>query len=173
MKLIVFPGNPGRQYEKTRHNLPWMVLENHAKRNNLIWKKKFNALWCKSHEGKAILLKPETFVNNTGQSVQPAAAFFKIPPDDIMVLHDEIELPFGKILLKHGGGAGGHNGLRSIIHSLGTNSFPRMRLGVSRPSRGDVASYVLGRFSPEEEAELPDFINNAEETLSEWLFKSS
>ena len=159
MKLIVFPGNPGKQYEKTRHNLPRMVLKAFTLNKQVTWKKKFNALWAKdtSNGETVVLLKPEVFMNNTGKSVQSAAAFFKIPPSEIFVLHDDIELPFGYVSLKKGGGAAGHNGLRSIIQILGSSDFYRIRLGISRPEREKVASYVLGRFSQEEEAELSLF----------------
>ncbi len=174
MKCIVFPGNPGKQYEKTRHNLPQMVLETFIGNKNPVWKKKFNALWTKIQDGEktAILLKPEVFMNNTGKSVQSAAAFFKIGIEDIIVLHDDIELPFGHFALKKGGGAAGHNGLRSIIQTMGSKNFYRLRLGVSRPARGTVASYVLGRFTPEEEAELPDFTRAASDYLSEHFRES-
>lgn len=167
MNLIVFPGNPGKQYEKTRHNLPRMVLDTFIRDKNPIWKKKFNALWAKDTVGTEdiILLKPEVFMNNTGSSVQSAAAFFKVPAENIFVLHDDIELPFGYYTLKKGGGAAGHNGLRSIIKSLGTSDFFRIRLGISRPGREKVASYVLGKFSGEEEAELPDFTAAAADFL--------
>ncbi len=159
MKLIVFPGNPGKQYEKTRHNLPRMVLNTFTRGKYSTWKKKFNALWTKEtvETESIVLLKPEVFMNNTGKSVQSAAAFFKVQTKNIIVLHDDIELPFGYYALKKGGGAAGHNGLRSIIQSLGTNDFFRIRLGISRPGREKVAAYVLGRFSSEEEAELHDF----------------
>ncbi len=174
MKCIIFPGNPGKQYKKTRHNLPQRVLETYLQNKTPGWKKKFNALWTKIQDGNktAILLKPEVFMNNTGKSVQSAAAFFKISVKDIVVLHDDIELPFGQVALKNGGGAAGHNGLRSIIQTLGSRDFYRIRLGVSRPAKGTVASYVLGRFTPEEEAELPDFILSASVFLSQYLRES-
>ncbi len=175
MKLLVFPGNPGRQYEKTRHNLPWMVLDTFLEGRNLPWKTKFNARWCSLQEGgeKTVLLKPRTFMNLTGKSVQSAAAFFKIPAGQIMVLHDDLELNFGFLSIKKGGGTGGHNGLRSITSSLGSKDFYRLRMGISRPARQAPASYVLDRFSREEEAELPDLLNAASKILDLWITKEA
>ncbi len=168
MNCIVFPGNPGKQYEKTRHNLPFRVLQAFTRGKNPVWKKKFNALWTKipAGSGTVLLLKPEVFMNNTGKSVQGAVSFFKIKTEDILVLHDDIELPFGTFALKKGGGSGGHNGLRSITQHIGSADYSRLRLGISRPRHGSVASYVLGRFSPEEEAALPDFILSVVEFLN-------
>ncbi len=163
MKMIVFPGNPGKTYEKTRHNLPWMVLDECAGKYDLVWKNKFNGVWSSVNSAgeKTILLKPLTFVNLSGKSVQSAAAFFKLKPGDITVVHDDIELDYGSVVLKSGGGTAGHNGLRSIVKAMGSSNFRRIRLGISRPKRGDVSSHVLGRFSVEEEAELPRFLKKA------------
>lgn len=171
MKLIVFPGNPGKQYERTRHNLPWMALDTFLEGKNLLWKTKFNARWCSLQEKgeKTVLLKPQTFMNLTGKSVQNAAAFFKITAGQIMVLHDDLELDFGFLSIKKGGGAGGHNGLRSITSSLGSKDFYRLRMGISRPKRQQPASYVLDRFSREEEAELPYFLKEASAILDMWV----
>ena len=173
--MIIFPGNPGRQYERTRHNLPWMALDTFSEGRNLMWKSKFNGKWSSVQEGgeKTILLQPLTFMNLTGKSVQNAAAFFKIKTEDILVLHDDLELPFGFLALKKGGGAGGHNGLRSIASNLGGNGFCRLRMGISRPGRQSPASYVLDRFSREEEAELPDFLNAVCRITEEWITGSS
>ncbi len=112
-----------------------------------------------------IFLKPEVYMNNTGKCVQSAVSFFKIPVEHIIVLHDDIELPFGTVTLKKGGGSAGHNGLRSITQHLGSNAYYRMRLGIGRPRKAAVASYVLGRFSPEEEPLLPDFITRVINSL--------
>ncbi len=171
MKLIVFPGNPGKQYEKTRHNIAWRVLDHIQEDKNLVWKKKFNALWVMFtvKDEKIVLLKPEVFMNNTGKSVQSASAFFKISADSVTVIHDDIELPFGYFVFKKDGGAGGHNGLRSIAQSLGSENFYRLRLGISRPGKEQVASYVLSRFSKAEEAELPDFVRKSADILEEWI----
>lgn len=157
--LFSFLGNPGSQYRKTRHNFAWLVLENCSFFPDLSWKSKFKsdtALLEYPGENRKVFLKPKTFMNNSGECVQEAAGYYKIPPAEILVVHDDVELPFGRFALRLGGGLAGHNGLRSVAERLGTREFYRLRLGVGRPARGDTASYVLGRFSPQEEAEMED-----------------
>lgn len=151
-----------------------MVLETFQKGKNLLWKTKFNGSWSSIGEGneRAVLLKPMTFMNLTGKSVQSAAVFFKVSPKDILVLHDELELPFGFLSLKSGGGTGGHNGLRSIESGIGSREFARLRIGISRPQRQQPASYVLGRFTREEEAELPDILAKASGLVEAWINSS-
>ena len=160
IKMVVFAGNPGREYEKTRHNIGWMVLDAFAESSNFNWKKKFNGQWTDFFSGtdKIIFLKPDTFMNNTGKSVQAAAHFFKIKPEEIIIIHDDLELGFEKIVLKRGGGTGGHNGLRSMNQHLGISEYFRLRLGIGRPVHGSVSSFVLGRFNPDEEIGLQTFI---------------
>lgn len=167
IKMVVFAGNPGREYEKTRHNIGWMVLDVISGSDSLIWKKKFNGQWTDYFVGtnKIIFLKPETFINNTGKSVQAAAHFFKIKPEEILLIHDDLELKFEKIVLKKGGGTGGHNGLRSMNQHLGTSEYYRLRLGIDRPVHGSVSSFVLGRFNPDEEIGLQTFIPQASTIL--------
>jgi peptidyl-tRNA hydrolase, PTH1 family len=167
IKMVVFAGNPGKEYEKTRHNIGWMVLNSFTGSGSFNWKKKFNGQWTDyySGTGKIILLKPETFINNTGKSVQAAAHFFKLKPEEIIIIHDDLELKFGKIVYKKGGGTGGHNGLRSINTHLGTSEYYRLRLGISRPVHGSVSSFVLGRFTIDEEISLQSILVKA----SAWL----
>ncbi len=135
------------------------------------WQKKFKGscgdytVGSAADRRKVLLLRPETYMNLSGTSVQPAAAFYKLRPEEIIVAHDEIDLPYGTVSVRRGGGLGGHNGLRSIAGTLGTNEFARLRIGVGRPSRGDVSSYVLGRFSPEEEPLLEGILTGASELL--------
>ncbi len=171
IKMVVFTGNPGREYEKTRHNIAWMVLNSFTGSNIFVWKKKFNGQWTDYYAGtnKIIFLKPETFMNNTGKSVQAAAHFFKIKPEEILILHDDLELDFEKVVLKKGGGTGGHNGLRSMNQHLGTSEYYRLRLGIGRPVHGSVSSFVLGRFTPEEEIGLSVFIPKAVSVLEDIL----
>ncbi|MDA3940086.1 MAG: aminoacyl-tRNA hydrolase [Spirochaetia bacterium] len=171
IKMTVFVGNPGKEYEKTRHNIGWMVLDALAGSVGLNWKKKFNGQWTDYSVGsnKIIFLKPETFVNNTGKSAQAAAHFFKIKPEEIILVHDDLELDFEKIVLKKGGGTGGHNGLRSMNQHLGTSEYYRLRLGISRPVHGSVSSHVLGRFSPDEEIGLQTFVPRAVEVFEDIL----
>ncbi|QEN09891.1 aminoacyl-tRNA hydrolase [Oceanispirochaeta crateris] len=152
MKLLVFTGNPGLQYKETRHNAAWLCLESFDKKYSPGWTEKFISRMVDIRiEGKQIRLQqPLCFMNKTGESVRKAMDFFHLAPEEILVIHDELELPFGTIQLRFGGGLGGHNGLRSLKQHLGTEEFYRLRFGISRPSRGDVASWVLSRFSAEE-----------------------
>ena len=153
--MIVFLGNPGIQYRLTRHNVGFMVCDKVLKLmgESSSWQTKFHALFIKC--GPCVLLKPQTFMNESGVSVQEASKFFGIAPSDILVVHDDIELPFGEVRRQLGGGMGGHNGLRSVRQHLGTDAFCRLRIGVGRPSGGmQVADYVLARFSPLEEKQL-------------------
>ncbi|MCU0680791.1 MAG: aminoacyl-tRNA hydrolase [Polyangiaceae bacterium] len=162
MLLVVGLGNPGKSYEDTRHNVGFAVVDALARAANADpWRDKFSASLARGRVGTTdlALLKPQTFMNLSGQSVQPAAAFFKVPAASVLIVHDELDLPFGDLRLKLGGGHAGHNGLRSIIERMGTPDFGRLRVGIGRPPpgfRGDVASYVLSRFDPVERASLGD-----------------
>ena len=171
LKMVVFAGNPGREYEKTRHNIGWMVLNEIPGSDSFNWKKKFNGWWTDFYSGtnKIIFLKPETFMNNIGKSVQAAAHFFKIKPEEILIVHDDLELGFEKIVLKKGGGAGGHNGLRSITQHLSSSNYYRLRMGIGRPVHGNVSSFVLGRFTTNEEIGLQTFIPGAVTVLEDLL----
>ncbi|WP_394820624.1 aminoacyl-tRNA hydrolase [Pendulispora albinea] len=163
MKLVVGLGNPGKKYEDTRHNIGFMVADAiHRAGTFPEWREKFSGVFTKGAHNA--LLKPQTFMNLSGDSVQPCAAFLKVEPADIIVVHDELDLPYGDTRVKFGGGHAGHNGLRSIIQRLGTPDFVRVRVGIGRPPpgfRGDVADYVLTGFDPVERAELPDVVNGA------------
>ncbi|MDC7219545.1 MAG: aminoacyl-tRNA hydrolase [Spirochaetales bacterium] len=163
-KLIVFLGNPGKKYEKTRHNAGWRVAD-YRERS---WQKKFNGLWCKEGIGanQKIYLKPQTFMNLSGDSVRKAMDFFKLKPEEILVVHDELELPFGEVQERFGGGLAGHNGLKSIKQQLGTADFGRLRIGIGRPPYGDVQRWVLSPFSASDEAELDDVIRKAERIIA-------
>lgn len=167
MKLVVLLGNQGLEYARTRHNFAWLFAESLPYSGSLVWLRKFNGIYA-SHGG-ALYLKPETYMNRSGESVGPCVQFYKIRTGEILVVHDDIELPFGEVALKQGGGLGGHNGLRDIERVLSTRAFARLRLGISRPSRGDIASYVLSRFSPEEESALPAVFQRAFVELERFL----
>jgi PTH1 family peptidyl-tRNA hydrolase len=161
--LVVGLGNPGKKYEKNRHNVGFMAADEARSAFGLPdYKEKFRGVWCK---GDALaLLKPLTYMNLSGESVQPCAAFLKVAPKDILVLHDELDLAFGDVRLKQGGGHAGHNGLRSMIERLGSPDFVRVRIGIGRPPpgfRGDVADYVLQDFDASERAELPGILARA------------
>src|SRR5271170_1665144 len=172
MHLIVGLGNPGREYESSRHNAGFLVADELRRRGGFPdFKEKFSGVWTKGElfGHPVALLKPMTFMNLSGDSVQPAAAFLKVPPAEILVIHDELDLAWKDVRVKVGGGHAGHNGLRSMIQRLGTPEFVRVRVGIGRPPpgfRGDVADYVLQDFDTSERAELPDVISRAKEAVS-------
>jgi PTH1 family peptidyl-tRNA hydrolase len=154
--LVAGLGNPGREYARNRHNVGWMVVDELARRHGGGWRAKFNGQLAEIRiDGhKVALLKPETFMNDSGRAVQAAVKFFKLDPDAVLVVHDEGDLELGRLQARIGGGAGGHNGLRSIAQQLGTPDFMRLRVGVGRPGRGDqrtLADFVLADFRPEDD----------------------
>ena len=151
--LVAGLGNPGREYERTRHNVGWMVADELARRHGGSFRSKFSGRVAEVRAGekRLALLKPETFMNESGRSVGAAGRFFKVPPEQILLVHDDVDLEEGRLQARRGGGLAGHNGLRSIAQHLGTNDFLRLRVGVGRPERGDrrpVADYVLSPFDP-------------------------
>jgi len=143
---MVFLGNPGKTYEKTRHNAGFLVCDTLFPA--VSWQKKFHALYAQ--DGAAKLLKPQTYMNVSGLSVGEAASFFHFEAQEIMVVHDDVELPFGTVRLQLGGGLQGHNGLKSIRDALTSDQFLRIRIGIGRPRHGDVASFVLSAFTSDE-----------------------
>jgi PTH1 family peptidyl-tRNA hydrolase len=152
--LIAGLGNPGREYERTRHNAGWTVLEELASRHDGSFRSKFSGKLAEIRLGdaKIALLKPETYMNESGRSIAAAARFFKVEPGALLVVHDDVDLEPGRLQARLGGGLAGHNGLRSIAQALGSNDFVRLRIGVGRPGRGDqrsVSDYVLSKFDPE------------------------
>ena len=156
--LVVGLGNPGRDYARNRHNVGSMVVDELARRHAGSWRGKFSGRLAEVRiDGhKVALLKPETYMNESGRSVQAAARFFKVEPDAILVVHDEGDFDLGRLQARRGGGLAGHNGLRSIAQQLGTSDFLRLRIGVGRPERGDprpLADYVLSDFEPHDDAE--------------------
>jgi PTH1 family peptidyl-tRNA hydrolase len=154
--LVAGLGNPGRQYERTRHNAGWLVLEELARRHGGSWRSKFSGALAEVRldEHRLALLKPETYMNESGRSVAAAAQFFKVEPEALLVVHDDVDLEPGRLQARRGGGLAGHNGLRSLAQHLGTQEFLRLRIGVGRPGRGDprsVSDWVLSPFAPEED----------------------
>ena len=154
--LVVGLGNPGREYARNRHNVGHMVVDELARRHGGAWRAKFSGQIAdvRIDEHKVALLKPETFMNDSGRSVKAAAAFFKLETDAILVVHDDSDLEAARLQVRLGGGLAGHNGLRSVAQQLGTPDFMRLRVGVGRPGRGDrrpLADYVLADFEPEED----------------------
>ena len=154
MYIIAGLGNPGREYEKTRHNAGFEVIDRLAERLQVLsWEKKHKALAGKAvYAGeKLLLLKPQTYMNLSGESLLSAASFYRVPPDHILVISDDIDLAEGRLRIRKSGSAGGHNGLKSIISNLGSGDFVRIRVGVgSKPAGWDLADYVLGRAKGED-----------------------
>src|SRR5918992_1230733 len=156
--LIAGLGNPGRGYERTRHNLGWLVADELARRHGGSFRSKFSGQLAELRvDGSRVaLLKPETYMNESGRSISAAARFFKVAPEALLVVHDDVDLEPERVQARLGGGLAGHNGLRSIAQALGTNDFFHLRVGVRRPGRGDRRSgsdYVLSRFEPEEDVD--------------------
>ncbi len=154
--LVVGLGNPGREYERDRHNVGWQIVDELGRRHGASFKGKFSGRIGEVRVGdvRLALLKPETFMNESGRSVVAATTFFKVPIERLLVVHDEVDLETGRLQVRAGGGLAGHNGLRSIARSLGSQEFLRLRVGVGRPERGDprpVADYVLSPFAPEDD----------------------
>lgn len=165
MKLLVGLGNPGPKYEMTRHNVGFLVLDEVARElGTAVERKKFSAVIGEAELGgeRILLMKPLTFMNLSGEAVGAACRFHKIAPQDVIVIHDELDLPSGSVRIKMGGGHGGHNGLKSLIAHLQSPDFVRLRVGIGRPEGGrDVVSWVLGGFEEAERATLPAAIEQA------------
>ncbi|GLI37340.1 aminoacyl-tRNA hydrolase [Geobacter hydrogenophilus] len=169
-RLIIGLGNPGPKYQWTRHNAGFMVLD-HLSRimGTSVAKKNFSGLYGEGswHGDRLLLLKPQTFMNLSGRSAAEALRFHKLTLSDLIVIHDDLDIPFGRVKLKEGGGHGGHNGLRSLMQELGGGGFVRVRIGVGRPVRGDAADYVLANFSSAEMAGLPTLLDGVVDLLGE------
>ena len=164
--LLVCLGNPGDQYENTRHNVGFMVADELGERHNIpIQRLKFRALTNTITVGdeKVLLMKPVTYMNLSGEAVHEAAAFYKIPPERVLVISDEVSLAPGKIRVRRSGSAGGHNGLKNIIAHLGTDQFPRIRLGVGQKPHPDydMADWVLGKFQGEDKKAVEEAVKRA------------
>lgn len=172
--LVVFLGNPGRQYENTRHNAGFLVADRVEKRLGVkIRRLRFRALTAEADiEGRRVLLmKPQTYMNLSGEAVQPAAAFYKLPPERVIVVSDEMSLPVGSVRVRPSGSAGGHNGLKSIIAALGSESFPRIRLGVGAPPHPDydVKDWVLGGFQGKDAEAFGEAAELAAEAIESYV----
>ncbi|AKQ64897.1 Peptidyl-tRNA hydrolase [Myxococcus hansupus] len=176
MKLIVGLGNPGREYERHRHNIGFMVVEALlARARASLNQEKFAA---KVGQGtlageRVLFVEPQTFMNLSGRSVAEAARFYKVAVEDVLVIHDELDLPLGRLQLKAGGGSGGHNGLKSIVSSLGDESFIRLRFGIGKPegpnARERVSGYVLSNFDDGERREMDALIDRAMDMAELWI----
>ena len=156
--LVAGLGNPGREYAGTRHNVGWLVVDELARRHGGSFRSKFSGQLAELRAaGKRLaVLKPETYMNESGRSLAAAVRFFKVAPSRLLVVHDDVDLEHGRLQARLGGGLAGHNGLRSLAQHLGTQDFLRLRIGVGRPGRGDrrpVADYVLSPFDPDVDVE--------------------
>jgi PTH1 family peptidyl-tRNA hydrolase len=168
MKLVVGLGNPGKAYNRARHNLGFMCLNYFAQSYNLSFSQR--RAHCQIAQGEiedipVILAKPLTYVNNSGKAVKALIKEWKIPLQDIIIIHDDLDLPLGRIRIRAKGSAGGHKGIQSIIASLGSQAFVRIKVGIGHPQEGDVISFVLSPFSPEEEEMVKSAIELAGQAL--------
>ena len=173
IRLLVALGNPGLDYARTRHNIAWQMIEHFSFFAELLWADKFSGLHAATSfwGDKTHLLKPLTFMNRTGFSVTRFMNFYKIEIDHIVVIHDDLGLPFGSIGFKDGGGLAGHNGLRSVAGQLGSPNFKRLRLGISRPAHPDISGYVLENFSSDEGDQLDEYLDNCARLVESELDK--
>jgi peptidyl-tRNA hydrolase, PTH1 family len=175
MKLIVGLGNPGKQYENTRHNIGFDVIEELSRKFSIpLNQSKFKGLYgIGFYNGeKVVLLKPLTYMNLSGESIRAVIDFYQIDVCDIVVIYDDLDLPVGKIRLRQKGSAGGHNGIKSTIQHLGTQEFNRIRIGVDRPKNGmKVTDYVLGRFHEEEKGLTMEAVKKSADACEAWLDK--
>ncbi|KAA0258690.1 aminoacyl-tRNA hydrolase [Deferribacter autotrophicus] len=155
--MIVGLGNPGKEYERTRHNIGFMVVDAVAECLDANYKRGFKGGYAKV--GDVILLKPFTYMNRSGEAVKDVVNYYKIDTENILIIHDDLDMEFGKIKFKKGGSDGGHNGIRSIINHLGNSNFFRLKIGISKPIRSEYTSqYVLGEFNTSEKKVLPELI---------------
>ncbi|UNL85078.1 aminoacyl-tRNA hydrolase [Priestia koreensis] len=175
MKLIIGLGNPGREYDRTRHNIGFMIIDQLADHLSIsLDKTKFNGLFGMGmvKGEKVILLKPLTYMNLSGESIRPLMDYYNIDVEDTMVIYDDLDLPTGKIRLRTKGSPGGHNGIKSMIHHLHTQEFKRIRVGIDRPFKGmKVPDYVLGRFTEDEMVHMKPAMDKAVEASEEWISK--
>jgi PTH1 family peptidyl-tRNA hydrolase len=173
VKVIVGLGNPGKKYERTRHNAGFMAIDTISGKWGIpVQQQKFRALVGEGRLGteKVLLVKPQTYMNLSGESVAEIVSFYKLVPDDILVIYDDLDLPTGKLRLRLKGSAGGHNGVKSLIAHLGTSEWKRIKIGIDRPAPGrSVSDYVLQEFSAEEMRTVQVAIDAAAEAAETWI----
>jgi PTH1 family peptidyl-tRNA hydrolase len=172
IKLIVGLGNPGTRYARSRHNVGFMIADRFARAHALTFaRKRFNAQIAEGDiAGKRVMIaKPQTFMNLSGEAVGKVFAFYKIAPHDLLVIYDDLDLPLGKMRLRPKGSAGGHHGMESIIARIGTSDFPRLRIGIGRPSPDADVDHVLGSFDADERAVMDETLAHAVEAIGVWV----
>lgn len=171
-QLIVGLGNPEPKYDKTRHNIGFEALDALARRAQISWteNRRFQALFgegCGPRGDKLRLLKPLTYMNRSGQAIRAATDWYKLPPESVLIVYDDMDLPVGRLRLRLSGSAGGHNGMKSAIAHLGTQNFPRLRIGIGKSGNADkdTVSHVLGKFSPQESQLMPEVLQLVVDTV--------
>ena len=174
--LVVFLGNPGLKYENTRHNAGFMTADALAKDKSVsINRSRYKSLTaeCNIGDEKVLLMKPQTFMNLSGEAVAEAAKFYKIPPEHVLVVSDDVTLPIGKLRIRQKGSAGGHNGLKSIIGLLGTDNFPRIKVGVGAPPHPDydMADWVLSAFKNQDAVDMDASVKRAAQAVESYITK--
>ena len=172
MKLVVGLGNKGREYENTRHNMGFMLVDRYLQYKNITdkFKEKFNAIYIETtiNNEKVIFIKPMTYMNNSGIAVRAFVDFYKLNSEDVLVISDDLDLDLGKFRLRRNGSSGGHNGLKSIISHLGTDNFKRLRIGISN-DKDDVINYVLSKFSKKELSEIDTMFDTLVDVLDDYF----
>lgn len=173
MKMIVGLGNIGTRYDETRHNTGFMVVDQLARDYHLgaftHLKQEAVAVSGVINGEKVMLVKPTTFMNDSGRAVGPLVDYYGVDLDDLVIVNDDLDMPVGKVRLKTHGASGGHNGLKSIISALGTKNFNRVKVGIDHPQHGTVVSHVLGKFSKEERPKFDQAVEHAEHALEDWI----
>ena len=173
MKMIVGLGNPGSKYKETKHNIGFITLDEFAVQHNMAFNKtKFEAVYAEGFIGteKILLVKPQTFMNDSGRAVRPLMDYYSIPIEDLVVVYDDMDMPVGKIRLRQKGGAGGHNGIKSLIQHLGTQDFNRIRIGVGRPQHNmTVIQHVLSPFSKDDHAEMLHSVKESVDAIDHFI----
>lgn len=172
MKIIAGLGNPGQKYDKTKHNTGFMTMDHYLDEKGLsLDKDKFEGLWTKQkiNDEDVILLEPQTYMNESGRSVSQVANFFKVDPEDILIIQDDMDMPIGKIRIRANGKSGGHNGIKSIIRDLGTERFNRLKIGIRHPKNATVVSWVLTPFNDEQQKLMDDAFDTSVKIIDDFI----
>ena len=173
IKLVVGLGNPGREYERTRHNVGWWVIDELSERLDFsLNREKFKGLYGETrvNDRKVIFLKPLTYMNRSGESVSQFVRFFKLKPSEVLLIYDDLDLPLGKVRFREKGSSAGHRGVQSVIESLGTQEIPRIKIGIGRPAtKEEVVDYVLSPFSEEELPQIEEAVKRAADCVEALL----
>ena len=172
MKIIAGLGNPGQKYDKTKHNTGFMTMDHYLDEKGLsLDKDKFEGLWTKQkiNGEDVILLEPQTYMNESGRSVSQIANFFKVDPEDVLIIQDDMDMPIGKIRIRANGKSGGHNGIKSIIRDLGTEKFNRLKIGIRHPKNATVVSWVLTPFNDEQQKLMDDAFDTSVKIIDDFI----